>query len=74
LNQLFQEKQEKELGRLLRLEDQLESEWLAFSLNTAEAIARARVVSILVANIEEQQRKVGNIMHLLTMTGALHFC
>ncbi|PLW12634.1 hypothetical protein PCASD_16209, partial [Puccinia coronata f. sp. avenae] len=67
-NRSFQEKQEKELGRLLRLEDQLESEWSAASLNVAEAIARARVVSSLTAEIEEQRRKVGNVMHLLNMT------
>jgi hypothetical protein len=71
-NRSFQEKQEKELGRLLRLEDQLESEWSAASLNVAEAIARARVVSSLTAEIEEQRRKVGNVMHLLNMTGMFH--
>ncbi|OAV94426.1 hypothetical protein PTTG_26958 [Puccinia triticina 1-1 BBBD Race 1] len=67
-NVSFREKQEKELGRLLRMEDQLEAEWSADTFNLAEAIHRARLVSKLSQDIEVQRAKVGDPLFLINLT------
>ncbi|PLW05637.1 hypothetical protein PCASD_26272, partial [Puccinia coronata f. sp. avenae] len=67
-NQSTREKQEKELGRLLRLETQLESKWSVESISSTQAIARAQIVSNLLIQITEQREKVGNAMVLLNLT------
>ncbi|WAR60166.1 hypothetical protein PtB15_9B103 [Puccinia triticina] len=56
----YQEKQKKELGQLLCLEEQLETEWSREGLSPAQGIARARIVSRLSDQILEQRTKVGD--------------
>ncbi|PLW46296.1 hypothetical protein PCASD_03786 [Puccinia coronata f. sp. avenae] len=67
-NRSSAEKQEKELGRLLRLEDQLEAEWSVESLSAVQAVARARIASTLSSQIAAQRKKVGDVMVLLNLT------
>ncbi|OAW00012.1 hypothetical protein PTTG_25140 [Puccinia triticina 1-1 BBBD Race 1] len=67
-NGSFREKQEKELGRLLRMEDQLEAEWSENTKNVAEAIQRAQMASTLSQEIVAQRMKVGNAVFLLNLT------
>ncbi|OAV89208.1 hypothetical protein PTTG_28768 [Puccinia triticina 1-1 BBBD Race 1] len=59
-NVSFREKQEKELGWLPRMEDQLEAEWSANTFNVAEAIHCAQLVSKLLQDIEAKQTMVGD--------------
>ncbi|PLW11649.1 hypothetical protein PCANC_21650 [Puccinia coronata f. sp. avenae] len=56
----YREKQKKELGRLLCLQEQLETEWSVELLNTSQAIARAATVSKLGTEIAEQRARVGD--------------
>ncbi|PLW42937.1 hypothetical protein PCASD_04711 [Puccinia coronata f. sp. avenae] len=67
-NRSSAEKQEKELGRLLCLEDQLEAEWSVESLLAVQAVACARIASTLSSQIAAQREKVGDVMVLLNLT------
>ncbi|PLW34088.1 hypothetical protein PCASD_13099 [Puccinia coronata f. sp. avenae] len=69
-NRLSNEKHKKELGRLLRLEDELEEEWSQDSLTPNQAIAQARIVSQLSASVAAQREKVGDVMILLNLTAS----
>ncbi|WAR55412.1 hypothetical protein PtB15_6B153 [Puccinia triticina] len=67
--QSYQEKQKKELGHLLCLEEQLEAEWSWEGLSAAQGIARANIASRLSDQILEQRTKVGDPTILENLTG-----
>ncbi|WAR60036.1 hypothetical protein PtB15_11B678 [Puccinia triticina] len=64
----YQEKQKKELGWLLCLEEQLEQEWSREGLSVAQGLARANVVSRITENILTQRAKVGDPTMLQNLT------
>ncbi|OAV93382.1 hypothetical protein PTTG_27325 [Puccinia triticina 1-1 BBBD Race 1] len=66
--QSYQEKQKKELGHLLCLEEQLEAEWSWEGLSAAQGIARANIASRLSDQILEQRTKVGDPTILENLT------
>ncbi|OAV98637.1 hypothetical protein PTTG_25604 [Puccinia triticina 1-1 BBBD Race 1] len=64
----YQEKQKKELGWLLCLEEQLEQEWSREGLSVAQGLARANAVSHITENILTQRAKVGDPTMLQNLT------
>ncbi|OAV88072.1 hypothetical protein PTTG_29162 [Puccinia triticina 1-1 BBBD Race 1] len=70
--QSYQEKQKKEPGQLLCLEEQLETKWSCENLSPAQGIARARIVSCLSDQILEQRTRVGDPTMLENLTVPEH--